>query len=599
MNRPWVTTLAEGLQPTSGSPLEEHYRRRHGELRDAGRFCRLVQEGGMGAVLEVLAGDERNPWRLALKLLKRRWLDQASAVDRFRRELASHRRLSETLQATRLVPCFAFHDNDDPAHIFGLFPYYPEGSLQQKLREGIAMDEALFVLADAVEGLQSLHGHRYLHRDFHPHNVLLEREGGRLRGVLGDLGVGMFLEPNTIFSAEQLRHDRDHRAGHPGFIDPWSVASRQADLYSVGVTLYRVLAGHLPPEAGTREGLRLPEEVAHGIDPAVRELGDEVLLRLSSADGKERYGSAREARQDLVALAERVLEAGSVSRGARPGTVRRRVGYPRSQTPSLSAPRTAEPSKPNTAPRSAPSSSRTLPAPGRRRLALVGIALGLALGLPVAWWLAPHLAAARLEAGELFSASAQVVKGEAPEEMLQEMPQEVPGRTPQEVDETELAMEPPRAQTEPTRSESETESLRPVKTSPAPPEPPVVPVDPEQVEAAWKQRDLQALRQLGREHPGDPLVASRLGLLLSRQGPGELAEAARLLETAIARDPRRGELRLVLGRILLQQGHPAAARQLLRGAPGASTHRGDIQTLLVTLDVDSDLQPRTDEETRR
>ena len=659
--RPWVTTLAEGLQPaTSGSPLEESYRRRHAGLRDAGYFRRLVQEGGMGAVLEVWAGDERNPWRLALKLLKPRWLDQPSAVERFRRELASHRRLSETLQATRLVPCLAFYDHEDPANIFGLFPYYSEGSLQQKLRDGIAMEEALFVLADAVEGLQSLHGHRYLHRDFHPHNVLLEREGGRLRGVLGDLGVGMFLEPNTIFSAEQLRHDRDHRAGHPGFIDPWSVASRQADLYSVGVTLYRVLTGHLPPEAGAREGLRLPEEVAHALDPGVREWGDEVLLRLSSADGKERYGCAREVRQDLVALAERVLEARPVAGEVLAGPVRSPafLGPEKAldaRAPAPSAPRTLTPAAPPTAegtrnvsrrsapPRSlsrvlsggsrapgitgsaptpiptpistsisTPPASRTLPAPGRRRLALVGIALGLVSGLPVAWWLAPHVDDARLEAKEFLSASVQVASNDGE---LAEGPAAV--ATPElgnrgesaapKAPEPALATKIPAAsestepspETEPPRARSE---VRP--TPAAPPAralvpPPAEPADPAEVEVAWKQRDLRALKRLARAHPGDPLVASRLALLLSRQGPGGLTAASRHLQEALIRHPERGDLRLMLGRTLLQQGHPAAARRLLRSAPEVSSFRDEIRTLLVTLDVDSDLQPRTQEETRR
>lgn len=214
----------------------------------------------------------------------------------------------------------------------------------------------------------------------------------------------------------------------------------------------------------------------------------------------------------------------------------------------------------------------------------------------------------RLEAKEFLSASAEVassdgVLSEGPEVTL---PPEAPSsaETGPKAPEPTLPPKMPEAGESPSSESSEppSEPLRPVSEPtpvPALASPPAVPADSEVVEAAWEQRDLLALQRLAREHPGDPLVASRLALLLSRQGPGGLAAASRHLQEALARHPEEGDLRLMLGRALLQQGLPAAARQLLRGAPEASSFRDEIRTLLVTLDVDSDLQPRTEEETRR
>lgn len=595
IDRPWVTTLAEGLEP--GSRLEDHYRQRHGALRNAGRFVRLIQEGGMGAVLEVEAGGGGTPWRLAVKLLKPRWLEQAAAIDRFRREMASHRRLSETLQATRLVPCLAFHDNEDPARVFGLFPYYPEGSLQGKLREGIGVGEALLILSDAVEGLQSLHGHRYLHRDLHPHNVLLEREGGRLRGVLGDLGVGMFLEPNTIFSAEQLRHDRDHRAGHPGFIDPWSMASTQADLYSAGVTLYRILVGQLPGQSGSRLGLPLPEEWVHGLDPAVREWGNEVLLRLTSPDRCERYASAREARQGIVTLAELALasepSASLAPVGQQSGTfvaagpsTNRGSGSAPPQDP-LPRDLACQPLAPATVLPSAIASTRLLPARSRGRLAGIGVILGLFSGLPFAWWFAPQLAAARLEFAESFSLPAKVDgSGQLPNPQTP-VTQDSGGEPPTTVQRLATGS----AHSPLVRSSKVLgESIDPQPSA-------VAPADPAAVLAAWERRDLAALRRLATAHPGDPEVTSRLALLLSRRGPEGLEEASDRLEAAISRFPARGELRLTLARIRMQQESVGAAQRVLASTPEGASHRQEIAALLVTISRMANLQPRMDEET--
>ncbi|MCP4655575.1 MAG: hypothetical protein GY856_09175 [bacterium] len=618
-DRPAAATFVErspndDLEPVvEGSPKndpEAVYRRRHAALEDAGRFVRFVRAGGMGAILLVERDEPGGAVsRFALKLIKEERLGEVEIVERFRRELASHHRLSLKLQVPRLVPCLAVNaECIDPAAICGFFPFYPDGTLGSVLDGGIPAAEALLILADAVEGLQSLHGHDYIHRDFHPSNLFVDREGGRLRGVLGDLGVGMFMDPNTIFPEAQLAEDRKLRTGHPGYTDPRILASPPADLYSVGATLYRILAGCNPldREPAAAAALTLPEDCPAVGSPTIRLATDRLLARLTAPNPEERFHSAREARVEIVRLAESLQPPGA--RPPRP-RFRRRSRGPR--------PRSSAGLKPFVA-------GWRLPA--LVLAAVVIVLMGYGLGRLRPWddGVAPEepppaVAAASAPADQDLAVTdapaaeeaqpADLVATGAAVESQPARPQ--PARPQPAAPETQPAapeaVETERPEPEPVATQPETAAGSQTAAgspedagdpSAAAPQPRTVAVTPApaarilEADGLVRRREPrkaeELLRGLLAEHPEDPEVASRLALLLTRSGAAGLDEARTLLSATLARQPERGDLRLALARILHQQARPGDAAALLREAPPGSSHRDEIETLRVTLEPTGD-----------
>ncbi|MUM76731.1 protein kinase [Pseudodesulfovibrio sp. F-1] len=124
---------------------------------------------------------------------------------------------------------------------------------------------ALALARQMLHGLDRLHYEGIVHRDIKPFNVMLaEDEGG--------LGTVRLID----FGLSRLRGERPAR--HPGMVvgSPWYTAPEQeadpdkadsrADIFSVGVTLYRMLTGKLPEPGRDSIGLVLDDPELAGPD---------------------------------------------------------------------------------------------------------------------------------------------------------------------------------------------------------------------------------------------------------------------------------------------------------------------------------------------
>jgi serine/threonine protein kinase len=476
------TTMIEGAGPGGG---EAGYRVRHARLADAGRFVSLLAEGGMGAALlaEDVSGAPKG--FAVLKVLREdRVRDEASGV-RFARELQTHEKVWQRFQAPRLVPCLRTRLAADPALVFCVLPYYPDGTLQAVVDSGASLLDALRVLADAVEGLQALHGHGFVHRDVCPTNIFVVREAGRRRGVLGDLGVAVPLGGDTTFSPEQAEADLRLRVGHVGFIAPAGTDPIAADLFSVGAVLCWLVAGASPALPVDTGRMALPpiERCRPGVRAELRAAAAEVIDRLTLPGQPASISTASQAREAILDLAERSL------------------------------------------PVAADESTTEV---GRRAWRRTTLIAGAAVILVVvsfgalAWLRGPKAPAARVPPAPAPAAT-----------------------TPQE-------------------------SLLPAA----------------RVLIADGKRD-EAEVLLRREVAANPSNADATALLaglLCRKGRDGLHEAQSVLAAFVARQPSHGEMRLMLARLLVQLGSTDDAITLLKAAPDRTTHAGEIDRMVVTLE---------------
>ncbi len=177
--------------------------------------------------------------RVAIKVLTTERSSSPDALVRFYREA----RAAGTLDHPNLVKAYDV-DRDNGLH-FIVMDYVEGASLQQIVsRFGpLSIEQAAHSIRQAAQGLQAAHAAGLVHRDIKPANILLDCNG--VIRVL-DLGLALFfkdkVDPLTLkFENNPVLGTADYVAPEQA-LNSHEVDSR-ADIYSLGATLYFLLAG--------------------------------------------------------------------------------------------------------------------------------------------------------------------------------------------------------------------------------------------------------------------------------------------------------------------------------------------------------------------
>ena len=234
----------------------------------------LLGKGGMGA---VYLGEHLDLHRkVAIKVLAPgKGDDQRLAIERFLREA----RAAAALDHPNIV---RIHDvarhNDAPY----LVMEYVEGeTLQQTLdRDGrVPFEMAVEYVAQAAAGLQHAHEKGFVHRDIKPGNLIRDRFG-----VVKILDMGL---ARSASDKDKLTEKLDEGAvvGTADFIAPEQAINSptvdgRADIYSLGATLYTLVAGKTPFDGNTTQKL-MQHQMKNA--PALLEADPTLPAELSAA----------------------------------------------------------------------------------------------------------------------------------------------------------------------------------------------------------------------------------------------------------------------------------------------------------------------------
>ncbi|WP_437643713.1 serine/threonine-protein kinase [Sorangium sp. So ce362] len=218
-----------------------------------GRYTlgRLIGKGGMGAVYE--ADDVALERRVAVKILSPELAHGRSALGRFEREARAASAI-RTEHIVRVLDAGVDQETGSPFLVMELLRGEDLAQVLDRLGP-LPPGLALRIVAQACIGLQKAHEAGVLHRDIKPANLFLARreEDGGLVVKLLDFGVAK-IRPSHDPRRETTGLTRSgYMLGTPRYMSPEQARAikdigHRTDVWSLGVVLYRALAGRTPTE---------------------------------------------------------------------------------------------------------------------------------------------------------------------------------------------------------------------------------------------------------------------------------------------------------------------------------------------------------------
>jgi len=294
------------------------------------RVTQLLGEGGMGAVYKAV--DTMIEREVAIKVLRPEIAHQKNLLDRFRTEAVTLAKLNYA----GIAMLYTFLQEGDQFYM--ILEYVPGKTLERVEQEHGALDyqNAVPLFEKILEAMQPAHEMGIMHRDVKPANIMLTTWG---TVKLMDFGIA-----RVLGAARQTRQGA--LVGTMEYIAPERIKGSEggpaADIYSLGVVLYEMLAGRLPFQSENEyELMRMHLENAV---PTFAEMGvsvpreiESVVLKSMAKQETDRYatcdefiealqsasGGARIAKREIIALVGQmtVTELGTAGHTSSPETV--------------------------------------------------------------------------------------------------------------------------------------------------------------------------------------------------------------------------------------------------------------------------------------
>lgn len=210
----------------------------------------LLGSGSYGKVIKV--EDQVETEWVAVKISEFKGNDPKS----LKAEVELAKRVPRQANIARYDACYRL-ETDTSVSDFAIMKYYPDGNLADLLKKEKLTPEQIHDLTRGILlGLQHLHRHRIVHRDFKPANILISRDNqGRFVPKIADFGLSKLVSDDEIDSSD---FDLSDGRGTPSYKAPEQIegsrVSFNLDLWAFGVILYEIITGEKPFASDSRVG---------------------------------------------------------------------------------------------------------------------------------------------------------------------------------------------------------------------------------------------------------------------------------------------------------------------------------------------------------
>lgn len=253
-----------------------------------------IARGGMGAVF--LGHQESLDRQVAVKVLLPRMAEDPDVIARFQREAKAIARL----KSPHIVQVYDFAVMENRS-FYIVMEYLPGLTLDAFLRRHgkLPLGNAVSIISQTAKGLCEAHGAGLIHRDIKPSNLIMDSKG---HVTITDFGL---VKPQDKVTATQS----GMIFGTPQYISPEQVSGAvldaRADMYSLGIVFYHLIAGSPPFISDNPVELfmkhlkeKLPDPVLPGLPARVME----IIGKMCAKDRDNRYAGCEALLEDLESL---------------------------------------------------------------------------------------------------------------------------------------------------------------------------------------------------------------------------------------------------------------------------------------------------------
>jgi len=260
-----------------------------GQEIDGYKIRGVLGRGGMGVVYE--AEDVALSRAVALKAINPGLTQDEQFIRRFQTEA----RVLAKVNSPYIVGVHALRKTD--LGFFIVMEFVEGGTLADRLDDGVVpVPEALKIIRQMILAFGHAHKVGVIHRDIKPANIMLS-PGGMVK--VTDFGLAKQSQPDMMSTVTQgvmgtLYYMSPEQVRGMGDVD------HRSDLYSLGMTIYEMLAGRLPFEKGDGEFDIMRSIVdkefpsPHDYNPDCPLALSDIVMRVIAKKAEDRYQSADE-----------------------------------------------------------------------------------------------------------------------------------------------------------------------------------------------------------------------------------------------------------------------------------------------------------------
>ncbi len=262
---------------------------------------KIIEKLGAGAMATVYKAKQLSLDRaVAIKVLPRKFSANPQFIERFYAE----GRAAAQLNHPNIVQAYDVGKAGD-YHYF-VMEFVDGSTVYDEIVRSRRYSErdALEIAIQMGEALQHAHERGLVHRDVKPKNIMITRGGV---AKLADMGLARAISDKEAAEAEQGK-----AFGTPYYISPEQVRGElhigpQADIYSLGATLYHMVAGSVPfdgknPSAVMHKHLKADLVAPDHVNPKLSAGFSEIIEMMMAKNPQDRYRSCRDLIADLQAV---------------------------------------------------------------------------------------------------------------------------------------------------------------------------------------------------------------------------------------------------------------------------------------------------------